>query len=232
MNSNKKTAIIVGVLFIIGTVAASCSVLLSGTMLDAPDFLVQVFTHKDQFLIGALCVLLMGFALAMVPVLMFPILKKQNETLALGYVVFRGALETAIYFAQVISWLLLFVASQEYAKAGASNASFFQAAGQLLVEGNVQITQILKIVFTLGSMLFNYLLYRSKLVPRWLSAWGFIGVALHGAEGMLRLFGLLPLAAETIIAIPIALQEMVFAVWLIVKGFNPLALAALSKKQN
>jgi hypothetical protein len=232
MNSNRKTAITVGVLFIIGTVSGVLSVVLSGPILGAPDFLINVSVNEVRFIIGALFVLTMGLALAMVPVMMFPILKKQNEALALGYVVFRGALETFTYIAFVISWLSLIVLSQEYVKAGASEASYFQTAAILLLEGNVQINHILKIVFPLGGMLFNYLLYQSKLVPRWLSAWGFIGVTLHFAEGLLTLLGLLPSTLETLAALPIALQEMVFAVWLIVKGFNPSAITALSAKQN
>ncbi len=232
MNTSRKTAIIVGVLFIMGTVSGVLSVVLSSPILDTEDYLTKVFANESQFMVAALFVLTMGLALAMVPVMMFPILKKQNEALALGYVIFRGALETVTYMATVISWLVLIILSQEYVKAGALDVSYFQTAGTLLLEGNGQINHVLKIVFPLGGMLFNTLLYQSKLVPRWLSAWGFIGVAIHFAEGLLTLFGLLPAAAETVAALPIALQEMVFAVWLIVKGFNPSAITALSAKRN
>ena len=99
MNTHKKTAIIVGVLFIIGTVAGILSVVFTGSILDDPDYLIKVSANENQIIIGALFVLIMGFALAMVPVMMFPIFKKHNEALALGYVVFRGALETVTYIA-------------------------------------------------------------------------------------------------------------------------------------
>ncbi len=103
MNTNRKTAIIVGVLYIIGTVAGILSVVFSTPILNGPDFLSKVSGNENQFIIAALFVLLMGLALALVPVMLFPILKKQNEALALGYVVFRGALETVTYIALVIS---------------------------------------------------------------------------------------------------------------------------------
>jgi hypothetical protein len=90
MNSIKKTARIVGVLYIIGTVAGMLSLVLTGPILGDPDYLVKVSANESQIIAGALFVLIMGFALAMVPVMMFPILKKYNEALALGYVVFRG----------------------------------------------------------------------------------------------------------------------------------------------
>ena len=136
MNTYRKTAIIVGVLFIIGTVAGILSLVVAGSILDDPDYLVNVSANENQIIIGALFVLIMGFALAMVPVMMFPIFKKYNEALALGYVVFRGALETVTYIAMVISRLLLLTLSQEFVKAGAPDASYFQTLGTLLLEAD------------------------------------------------------------------------------------------------
>src|SRR5258707_15707851 len=90
MISNRKTAIIVGVLFIIGTVAGVLSVLFTGPILDDPDYLTKVSSNQNQIIVGALLVLIMGFALAMVPVMMFPIFRKYNEPLAVG-LLFSGA---------------------------------------------------------------------------------------------------------------------------------------------
>ena len=105
MNTDRKIAISVGVLYIIGTVAGVLSVLITQPILNAPEYLLKVSTNQNQIMLGGLFVLTMGFALAMVPVILFPIFKKQNEALALGYVVFRGALETFTYIASVITWL-------------------------------------------------------------------------------------------------------------------------------
>ncbi len=168
----------------------------------------------------------------MIPVVIFPILKKQNEALALGYVVFRGALETFTYMATAISWFLLIVLSRGYLQASALDSSHFQVLGVLLLNVDDQVNHVMKIVFPLGALIFNYLLFQSKIVPRWLSVWGILAVALHFTEGLLTLFGVLPADAETIMALPIFLQEMVFAVWLIVKGFDPSALASLSEKKH
>src|SRR3990170_3818335 len=139
MNTYRKTAIIVGVLYIIGTVAGILSVVLSTPILDGPDFLIKVSSNETQFVIAALFVLLMGLALAMVPVMLFPIFRKINEVLAVGYVVFRGALETVTYIAMVITWLFLLIAGREYVAAGAPDASYFQTLGSLLKEGNDSI---------------------------------------------------------------------------------------------
>jgi hypothetical protein len=227
MNTNKKTARIVGVLFIIGTVAGILSVVFAGPILDDPDYLIKVSANENQILIGALLVLIMAFALAMVPVMLFPILKKHNEALALGSVVFRGALEAVTYIAIVIIWLLLIALSQEYVRAGAPDASYFQNLGTLLLEAAVWINRMLAIVFCLGALMIYYIFYQSRLVPRWLSVWGLIGAIIYLAEPLLGMFG----SVLEILFVPLAVQEMVFAVWLIVKGFNPSAIASGSEKQ-
>jgi hypothetical protein len=228
MNTSKKTARIVGVLFIIGTVAGVLSVVFTGPILDDPDYLMKVSADENQIIIGALLVLIMGFALAMVPVVLFPIFKKHNEALALGSVVFRGALEAGAYIAIVISWLLLLTLSQEYVKAGAPDASYFQTLGTLLLEAADSIGQILSIVFSLGALMIYYLFYQSKLIPRWLSVWGLIGAILYLAAPLLGMFG----SELEILFAPLALQEMVLAVWLIVKGFNSSAIASGSAKET
>ena len=228
MNPNRKTAIIVGALFIIGTIGLALSVVLVGSILDDPDYLIEFSANENRIILGALLVLISGFALAMVPVMMFPIFKKYNEALALGSVVFRGALEAVIYIAVAISWLLLLTVSQEYVIAGVPDASHFQTLGTLLLKASDQIGIILDIVFSLGALMIYYLFYQSKLIPRWLSVWGLIGAILYLASGLFAMF-----SVDFIILLeaPLALQEMVLAVWLIVKGFNPSAIASESVKQ-
>src|SRR5512140_954980 len=118
--TNRKIATIVGVLYIIGTVAGIASVVFSKPILEGPDFLAKVSANETQFIAAALFVLLMGLALAMVPVMLFSILKEHNPALALGYVVFRGALETVGYMAMVITWLFLLILGRGYGVAGAA----------------------------------------------------------------------------------------------------------------
>lgn len=223
MSKDRKTAIIVGVLFIIGTAAGILSVIFTSPILNAPDYLMQISANENQIVIGALFVLMMGFTLAMVPVVIFPILRKHNEALALGYVVFRGGLETVTYIVTVISWLLLLPLSREYIKAGIPDAAHVQVLGNALRE--ISHLPMTVFVFGVGALIFYSLLYQSKLVPRWISVWGLIAIALHLTTGLLIVFGLQNefSALNSIMNLPIFLQEMVMAVWLIAKGFNPSA---------
>jgi len=232
MNTYRKTAIIVGILYIIGTVAGILSVVVTGPILGDSDYLAKVAANANQLTIGALLVLLMALALAMVPVMLFPIFRKINEVLAVGYVVFRGALETVTYIGMLISWLLLVALGQEYITGGAPAAAYFQTMGALLRDGHDAINTILIIVFSLGALMLYYLLYQSKLIPRWISGWGFFAILLHIATSFLIMFNLTGAFStiNIVLNLPILLQEMVMAVWLIVKGFNPSAVASLSAK--
>jgi hypothetical protein len=233
MNSSRKTAIIVGVLFIIGTVAGILSVVFTSSILYAPDYLVTVSANETQITIGALFVLIMGFSLAMIPLIMYPILKKQNEALAIGYIVFRGALETVTYIAIGVSMLLLLKLSQEFVYTGASNASYFQTLGILLLKARDLASLNTIFIFGLGALMLYYLLYQANLIPRWLSIWGFIATIAHLATGLLMIFGLQKETSvlNTIMNFPILLQEMVMAVWLIVKGFNSTVINSMTDKE-
>ena len=232
MNTHRKTAIIVGVLFIIGTVSGVLSFgAFLGPFLDDPDYLTNAAANESQIIIGALLVLVMGFPLAMVPVMLFPIFRKHNEVLALGSVVFRGVLEAVNYIAITIGWLLLITFSREYVKAGAPDASYFQTLGTSLLDALHWFDHTLAIVFSLGALMIYYLFYQLKLIPRWLSLWGFIGALLYIAAPLLNLFDpqhptLTVTSGVGILMAPLAVQEMVFALWMIVKGFNPSAIVS------
>jgi len=237
MDSNRKAAIIVGVLFIIATVAPIVSVVpLSVVPLGFlgsegdPDYLTAVSENENQVLIGALLWLAYTASAVAIPIVLFPILRKYNEALALGYVGarwFEGVFEAA----NVISLLLLLSLSREFVTAGAPVASHFQTSGALLLAAIDWGSILLDLAWLLSVPVFNYVLYKSKLIPRWLSALGLIGGALWLATWPLRMFGQSPPMIE-ILALPIAAQEMILAAWLIVKGFNPSAIASLSAKQR
>jgi hypothetical protein len=199
---------------------------------DGPDYLVKIAANESQFVIAALFVLLMGLALAMVPVMMYSILKEHNQALALGYVVFRGALEAATYIAVVITWLFLLIVGRGYAAAGAPEAAYFQTLGSLLKEGNDSIAPVLGIVFSLGALMLYYVFYQSNLIPRWISGWGVFAILLHLATCFLIMFRLQSAFStiNMVMNFPIFLQEMVMAVWLIVRGFNPSAVASQSAR--
>ncbi len=229
MNTNRKTAVTVGILYIIGTVMGVLSVIFTGPILGDPNYLVKVSESQGQIVSAALFVLTMCLSLAMIPCVLFPVLRKLNEVLAMGYVVFRGALETLGGIATVVSWLFLLVLSQDYVAAGAPDASGYQALGALLLKGGDPLGAVAGMIFGLGALMLYYMFYRSNLIPRWISVWGFIAIALNLSTQILILFGLQSSLSttNTLMNFPILLQEMVMAVWLIARGFNPSVIASL-----
>jgi hypothetical protein len=224
MNTHKTAARIVGVLFIIGTAAGILSVVFGASILDDADYLVKISENENQMVLGAFSVLVMGLALAMIPVVMFPIFRKYNETLAVGYVVFRGALEAVAYILIVLSWLLLVTVSQEYVKAGTPDGSHFQSWGVVLQEVGEWIDPILGLAFCLGALMFYYLWFKSRLIPRWLSGWGLIGAVISLTAALINMFG----PSVEYLEFPLAVNEMVLALWLIIKGFSSSAIASES----
>ena len=188
MNAHRRTAAIVGGLYIIGTVAGVLSMLVMGGRLDAPDYLTAIAADPNPVKLAALLVLVMGLALAIVPVMMFPILKRHNEALAIGYVVFRGALETALYIAGALSWLLLIIVARQYSDSSHSADSQVSTLGNLLLKAGDPITAVRDVVFSLGALTFYYLLYTAKLIQRWLSGWGIVGTVGYLAAGVIAVF--------------------------------------------
>jgi hypothetical protein len=217
MSADRKAAVWIGVLYIIGTVGMVLSLVVMDAVLTGPAYLAQVAAQPNQVALGALLLLLAGLALAVVPVVFWPIGKRYNETLAMGYVVFRGALETVFYIVSALGWLLLIALSKE-PDAG-------PLAGFVRTVETVIWDQLIAIPFVLGALMFYWLLYKSRLVPRWLSVWALVGAVLYIVAPLGSMFGL----SLGVLMAPLAVQEMVMAVWLIAKGFNPLSITAESE---
>ena len=213
MSADRMAAVWIGVLYVIGTVAFVLSYIVTGGVLAGPAYLAQIAAQPNQLASGVMLVLLAGFALAMVPVVFWPVGRRHSETLAMGYVVFRGALETALYIIFALGWLLLIALS---ARPDAEPLASFVRTTQAVMSDQLQ-----PIPFALGALMFSSLLYRSRLVPRWLSAWGLVGAAIYLVPPLGSMFGL----SIGVLMAPLAVQEMVMAVWLIARGFDPSATA-------
>jgi hypothetical protein len=221
MDSYRKIAIIVGVLFIIATVTAILTITILGSTLETP--LDQTVISENEYQIGlaALFWIILAISVTGIGFFMYPILKKYNKGLALGYISFRLT-ESICIIISTITLLAILTISQETI-AGTIEATNFQPIGSLLLALQNWSFEIGTLIFLgLGGFFIYYPIYELKLVPRVLSIWGIIGAACVLLYGLLGLFGLTAdSSALNILAAPIAIQEMVFAVWLIVKGFTP-----------
>ena len=222
MNTYRRTAITVGILFILATVLNVLGTSLSKPMLDAPDYLARVAANADRVLIGALLELIAAFACAGIAIWLYPVLEKHHKALALGAVAFRVT-EGIFYTLAVLGLLSLLTLGQKYATAGASDVASFQTSGILVLALRKWAGELGVIAFTVGAMMYCVIFYRSKLMPRWIAGWGLLAIVATLFGAVLTISGqIAPLSTAFILLnVPIAVQEMVMAVWLIAKGFNP-----------
>jgi len=180
-------------------------------------------------MLGALFSFIAAATSASIAISLYPILKRYNESLALGAVGFR-IIEAVFYIVGIICSLSLFVLSQEFVNTGGQSISYFQTLGSLLLAASDISGFVLgAISFSIGALMYYYVFYQSKLIPRWLSGWGLIGAVLMILASVLTVVDGQPFSISgmlLLLAAPMAVQEMVLAVWLIVKGFNPSVIAS------
>ena len=232
MNTYRKTAIIVGVLFLLGFAGVFGPVIVK-PILANENYLVSIFEHKNQVLLGALFQLIMALACSGIAIGLYPILKKYNQSLALGAVGFR-LIENIFAIVAALVLLSLLSLSQQSVKADVLAAPAIQTVGDLLLAVRFWTSLVLsQFGWAIGALMYYYVFYRTNLIPRWLSGWGLVAIILHLTSVFLTMFTQIdPFSGSLTILmnIPIGLQELALAVWLIVKGFNPSAIASLSAK--
>jgi hypothetical protein len=221
MNSIRNISIITGVVFIIATVTA----LLAATVepvLTGSDYLAKVSANVNQVTRGAFFYLIAAFTSVGIAILMYPIMKVSNAELALGSVVFR-TIEAVMYMVAVVDLLSVLSLGQDFATAGTVDRTALRAVADSLLSRREHATLAGVFAFCVGAFMYYYLFFRSRLIPRWLSGWGIVAIILMIAACISSLFSNSPVTGYTLLILPIAVQEMVLAVWLIVKGFNPSA---------
>jgi hypothetical protein len=217
MDSTRKTAINVGILFLIATVILIVGGIFSLSIYE-PDYLTTVSENENQVILGALLEIVAAAAVVGIPIAMFPILKKYNEGLALGYVGTR-LFEGLTIFLNTIILLALLSLSNQFVNTSTSDISYFESTGALLLGIREWGSLLVDFSFPIGAVIFNYLLYKTKLTPKWIAILGLVGGALWLATTPVRMYGFNPEWID-FLAAPIAFQEMILALWLIVKGFN------------
>jgi len=218
-------AIIVGVLFIIGTVSGIIAASIGKPIVDAPDYLTKISANEGTIIIGAFLAFLMAISCAGIGLGLYPIMKKYSTGMAIGAVGFR-VIESMIQILGGVSTIALLALSQEFVKAGAPDAAYFQTIGAVIKAGDEWLSNgVMLLSWCLGAFMYYALFDQYRLVPRWLSGWGLVGITLTIISSVLVMLHIIPGfgTVQVVANLPIALQEMVFAVWLIAKGVNSTA---------
>jgi hypothetical protein len=219
MDTHKTTARIVGALFLIAMVASLVGGIWLESIITAPDTLDNVAAKETEVVLGVLLELINGLAVIGIAVLLFPLLKQQDETWALGYVALR-IIEAVLIIAALVIPLALVALSQEYTAADAAGASSLQTAGTAFLAARETLAgQMMGIFFGLGALVLFVLLYQSRLVPRFISVWGLIAAVSILVWNLLEMVGL-HVSVGMVFALPIILNEIFLGFWLIIKGFD------------
>jgi len=222
MNSNRRIAVVAGVAFLIATIAQIVGVALVSPILGAPDYLAEISANEDRVLFGALFQFIGGVACTGIALALYPVLRMHNHGLAMGSVGFR-TIEGVFHGLIAVCWLLLVTLSREAVNAGAPGSSAYQVPGALLQAGPDWLAPLGLQIFGLGALCYYWVFYQSRLIPRWLSAWGLVAIVMVMVSALLVLLEIIEAFStpQLVLALPIAVQEMVLAIWLITKGLNP-----------
>ena len=224
MIDSKANARITGVLFILGTVPPMAAGLLWAPLVSSPDYLSGMAAHSAQILSLALFDLLfLGLACAGIGVSLYPVLKKRHsEGLALAVMGFR-LIEGALQIVGAVVLIALLAVSREFVKAGSPPDSFFQpAAAAIKTVRDWAANGSAVFPWCVGAFIYYTVFYTTRLIPRWLSVWGLLGLTLFLVSAVAVMFGFIRSFSTTqmVLSLPIMVQEMVLAVWLIVKGYK------------
>lgn len=220
MDSARKTALVAGVFYLVTFASSIPAVFFLGPVLDQPDYIVGA-GNDTSVLWGCILDLVNAFACVGTAVALFPIVRRQNESLALGFVTAR-LFEAAVIAIGVVS--LLAVVTLRQAGTAAGSPETLLSTGHALVA-------IRDWTFLLGpgtipainALLLGYLLFRSRLVPRIIPILGLIGAPLLLLSATLTIFGLnTQVSVLSVVAtLPIFIWELSLGLHLTFKGFKP-----------
>ena len=222
MSSHRKTARIVGLLFLLLLITGISGIILR----ELSPSLKDVFENSTQIKISILFDLIASTVAVGIAVLLFPILKKFNYNIALWYFGFSIVGFATIVVSNVSVFSLLTL-SEEYVKLGSPDTDYFQTLGILKLGEYFGAHFMGLIIHTFGASMFYYLLFQSKLLPRFLSVWGLIAITLVLSATLLQIFDR---SVSMILYLPNGLLQILIGIWLIVKGFNSSAIISQSKK--
>ena len=219
MTTIRKNAILTGVLFILATVFGAITALIYNPILGVPDYLASIAANQNRIILGIVLYFAMALCCAGIGLSLFPVLRKYSEGVAIGTAGFR-VIEAVLQILGALFMVFLLALSRQYVLAGSPASSQFQVLGAVIQAGNDWIgNSAMLLCWGVAAVMYYSLFYRYRLMPRWISLWGLIGIALTIIVSLLTMFDPKFVSLQPAFA-PIAVQEMVMAVWLIVKGFN------------
>ncbi|MBI9106796.1 MAG: DUF4386 domain-containing protein [Spirochaetales bacterium] len=234
MKTYRMNAVMAGTLYLLGTVFGVLSVIIGGEVftsittskpLIGVDMLSLVAANSSKLTAGAFFIIMMGISLVAMTVFLYPLIRKDSKELATGMLLFRGALEGTGYILSTLTILAFVVLGNEYIAMKAVSVDL-QSIGNALYKLIDLMSPVNSLMFLIGATCLYVSFYRTRLIPRWLTIWGLIGVIPYFAYAFLHFFHL-DTGYGFYLQMVLAPQELVMGAWLVFKGFNQAALKEL-----
>ena len=235
MKTYRSDAVIVGILFIIATSFLFLGEYFYKPILSAPDYLTAIAANKPVVVFGILIEFICVLAIPLIAVFIFPVMKLYNEALALAYVIFRLLEAVILISVAEVNNLSLIGLSEDFVAQGGQDRAVFETIGRSILAENTwgdTAGLLYNLIFVLGALVLYGVLFRTRLIPRIISGWGFVSVLVLGAASVAGVFVELSATWVVLLVAPLAVQEMVMALRFIIKGFDPAALASLTSGQG
>ena len=232
IDPTRKTALVAGILYLITFIASIPAVFLQAPVLNNANYIVSAGADA-QVIFGASLDLVNALAAVGTAVALFWVVKRQNESFALGFVITR-MFEAATIVIGVVC-ILAVVTLRQTSAAGANAATLVTVGQALVAVRNWTFTIGPSLMPALNALLLGTLMYRSRLVPRVLPAAGLIGAPLQISSVILMLFGISITIFQGIAVAPIFFWELSLGLWMAIKGFNrsaPLIVAITTEKRH
>ena len=234
MTHHKRSSIVIGLLFILASAAAIAGLLLYAPLLKNPEYMLKGPTSEFHITLGALFELITAAAVAGTAITLFPYLRKRSESRAVAYLGFR-LLEAFLIVLGLICLLTVLTLRKQFEGGSPLDGSALQVSATELIAIH-DWTFMLGPNFMLGlnTLMYTSVLFQTRLIPRPLAILGIVGALSVFTAAILELFGVITQMSTPggILAAPVAIFEIAFAVYLIVRGFNPTALADLNSYQS
>ena len=225
----RRTAVAIGLLFWLSNLVTLVGGALTGFIPTSANALSGMYPHATQLVVGTLVAHVNDVAIIGYAVLLYPVLARHGQGLALGYAAFK-VVEGVLLMFGAAALLSLIGLSQSYLSGGA-DVSSFKPSVELALGMQFWAGRLAALDYLVATAVLCLLLYRSGLVPRLISTWGFIALAMLttglaiGVGDPTRDF-----EPGQLLVIPIILWELTFATWLIVRGFNPTSSVANERR--
>jgi len=224
--SQRRAEIVIAALFVLTAATSIPAAFVLDPMLNAPNYLAWIFPNKAVVVLDTLLWSFNNIGIVFIAVFALPLLRKLDEALAVGYLATR-IIEGTIMMFGIVATLLLIPLSQEFLQAGAPHGSWFLTLGDVLKQAKfLGLSEVSAPLLGLGGLLFTWMLFRYRLVPRFISVVGLIGYALvflYSIPGWFDLINLSPGASGAwgVLALPVAVFEIILLpFWLLFRGFK------------